>query len=176
MWGPRTWRRFELLSLQRQCMSYTRPPAQVVYEPDRVRGAALWVVGGEYVKRPPGGVLHQPPVAAKAGIGDSFFLHSRQRPDGEARLVNVTLMYTAGAGNFAAVELGADVYTSMTLTRPRTAHTSRATFPPGPAAELPRLYAGQPDPNDPSHFTIKYEFTDRSGVIHGRLQDDDTIA
>jgi hypothetical protein len=171
MWGPRTWRRVELLLLQRQCMAYTRPPTQVVYEPDRVRGAALWVVGGEYVKRPPGGVLHQPPIAARAGLGDGFFLHGRHRPDGRLRLVNVTLWYTASGG----VDLGANVHTPMTFTQPSTARTSSTDFPRGPTATPPRLYAGQPNPNDPTRFTIRYEYSDESGVVHGRLNDDDTI-
>ena len=38
-----------------------------------------------------------------------------------------------------------------------------------------RLYAGQPDPNDRSRFTIGYELQGRRGVIAGRLHDNGTI-
>ena len=38
-----------------------------------------------------------------------------------------------------------------------------------------RLYAGQPDPADASHFTIKYEIDHVPGTIDGWLQPDDTV-
>jgi hypothetical protein len=38
-----------------------------------------------------------------------------------------------------------------------------------------RLFAGQPDPNDDSHFTIRYEVDNQPGTIDGWLQADDTI-
>lgn len=39
------------------------------------------------------------------------------------------------------------------------------------AAGAFRLYAGQPDPKDPSHFTIDYDYAGRRGTIHGYLKD-----
>jgi hypothetical protein len=38
-----------------------------------------------------------------------------------------------------------------------------------------RFYAGQPDPNDPSHFTIDYDLDGKRGRIHGRLKDDGKV-
>ncbi len=38
-----------------------------------------------------------------------------------------------------------------------------------------RVFAGQPDPADPAHFTISYTVVGQPGVIDGRLGDDDTI-
>ena len=38
-----------------------------------------------------------------------------------------------------------------------------------------RIYPGQPDPHDASHFTIRFEADDKSGMIEGWLQDDDTV-
>jgi hypothetical protein len=38
-----------------------------------------------------------------------------------------------------------------------------------------RFYAGQLDPADPSHFTIKYDLDAATGTIHGRLKDDGTV-
>jgi len=38
-----------------------------------------------------------------------------------------------------------------------------------------RFYAGQPDPADPSHFTIDYDLNGQRGTIHGYLRNDDSI-
>ncbi len=38
-----------------------------------------------------------------------------------------------------------------------------------------RVYGGQCDEHDPSHFTIKYEINDKIGMIDGWLQSDDTV-
>jgi hypothetical protein len=38
-----------------------------------------------------------------------------------------------------------------------------------------RCYAGQPDPNDPSHFTIAYTFGPRYGVIDGYLHPNNSV-
>ena len=40
-----------------------------------------------------------------------------------------------------------------------------------PEIVSPRLYAGQPDPNDASRFTIRYASEVGSGYIEGRLND-----
>ena len=45
----------------------------------------------------------------------------------------------------------------------------------GPVAMPPalplRIYAGQVDPNDPSHFTIRYEQAGRKGIVDGYVSD-----
>jgi hypothetical protein len=38
-----------------------------------------------------------------------------------------------------------------------------------------RMFAGQPDPQDPSHFTIRYQIDGKEGVIDGRLSDGDRL-
>lgn len=38
-----------------------------------------------------------------------------------------------------------------------------------------RFFAGQPDPNDESHFTIDYEVDGIRNTIDGWLLDDDTV-
>jgi hypothetical protein len=52
--------------------------------------------------------------------------------------------------------------------------------PPGPgqaerfqikSPQTFRFYAGQPDPADPSHFTIDYDLNGKRGTIHGRLKE-----
>src|SRR5207237_5055150 len=38
-----------------------------------------------------------------------------------------------------------------------------------------RIYAGQPDPADESHFTIAYEINDQKDILDGYLQNDGSI-
>jgi hypothetical protein len=38
-----------------------------------------------------------------------------------------------------------------------------------------RFYAGQPDPADPSRFTIDYDMNGTRGTIRGRVKGDETI-
>jgi len=38
-----------------------------------------------------------------------------------------------------------------------------------------RWFAGQPDPADPSHFTLGYEVNEVPGTIDGWLCDDETV-
>ena len=38
-----------------------------------------------------------------------------------------------------------------------------------------RVYAGQPDASDPSHFTVRYEMWGKSDVLDGRLDDKDNV-
>jgi hypothetical protein len=38
-----------------------------------------------------------------------------------------------------------------------------------------RIYAGQVDPDDAAHFTIRYEMWGRSDVLDGRLDDNDNV-
>ena len=44
----------------------------------------------------------------------------------------------------------------------------------GHFATAERVYAGQPDPSDPSHFVIEIESGGRRHTVDGWLQDDDT--
>ena len=49
---------------------------------------------------------------------------------------------------------------------------STAPAPPVDYGNVLRVFAGQPDPADPTHFTIPYELDGRGGVIDGWLKDD----
>jgi hypothetical protein len=44
-----------------------------------------------------------------------------------------------------------------------------------PWFEATRIYAGQLDPEDASHFTIDYEARGRRHTIDGWLRDDETV-
>jgi hypothetical protein len=46
-------------------------------------------------------------------------------------------------------------------------------FPPHPPNV--RIFAGQPDPGDPSHFTIRYQMWGQEDIVDGRLDDHERI-
>jgi hypothetical protein len=101
------------------------------------------------------------------------FLHERTAPNGTRRLVAVDLppMHAMRA------PLTIRLFTVGSLLRPPTElrTSSRGSLPTYRAAVLGRVYAGQPDPNDPSHFTIEYEVDDHPRILDGWLRDDDTV-
>lgn len=166
---PRVWHRAKILYWQREWMSFQMPPTRVVLEPDAAKAKALWTAGSNYVTRPPGGVYYVPPLAGS--MGECVFLHGRRRPDGTLRLIKVSEWYDAQRPNLVAAVIRPATFFNSSL----DAFGHGTSYPPGPAGERPRLYAGQPDPNDPSRFTIKYEYSDRSGSIRGALRDDDSV-
>jgi hypothetical protein len=177
-WGwvtiPRYWINAQTASQHRQWMSYTRPPTHIVFEPSGPKAKELWQSGKGYTMRP-GGVFHRTGWGGE--LSDALFLHGRRRPDGQRRVVWVSLGYLSGTPY--RFQLEADGYVPATIARPaqRLPNVYADPLPVDAAGKPPRLYAGQPDPNDESHFTMAYEFESegRSGVIHGWLRDDDTI-
>ena len=69
----------------------------------------------------------------------------------------------------------------LTLVLPDTSERKVARFaqqpdaghrPPVDYGNVLRVYAGQPDPADPTHFTLPYRLDGREGVIDGWLKDD----
>jgi hypothetical protein len=39
-----------------------------------------------------------------------------------------------------------------------------------------RIFAGQPDPADASHFTIRYQMWGREDIIDGRIDDQEQVS
>jgi hypothetical protein len=75
-----------------------------------------------------------------------------------------------------------DRATTLSIYPPDDPHVTTWTYTPGAPARIElgpwpklRLFGGQPDPADPSRFTIPYEVGGKPGIIHGRLKDDDTV-
>lgn len=190
-WFPVLKLRAQLLYWQHRCMTYTATPGAVVY--DDLREAQ------SPVPQPVSGVvpqpwarfyaLHSPPgFRSKA----TLFLHRRVRPDGTERLVAVDLFLVPSSPQSIAAA-AVRVFEPGSLARlPRAssanfslisgAHTvtSDVLYTPTvqPSATPPmslRFFAGQPDPTDPSHFTIDYEDPTGRHTLDGWLQNDDTI-
>jgi hypothetical protein len=117
------------------------------------------------------------------GPGAILYLHERISPAGHRRLVCVN--YAPDADNFRSdfmQDCNTDtcVASPATWTRPFTLVPQvyfddiLTWFPRRPP--LVRIFAGQTDPNDPAHFTIRYQMWGQEDVADGRLQDDDQVA
>ena len=117
------------------------------------------------------------------GIGAFIFLHERISPGGHRRLV--CLNYAPDRTNLSPSFVNGFNYWSWafspatwttTLTGKDRVYgydimTSTPLHPP-----LVRIFAGQPDPNDPSHFTIRYQMWGQEDVLDGRLLDNDDVS
>jgi hypothetical protein len=112
----------------------------------------------------------------------TVFLHERQSPAGHQRLVILT--YHPETDTFTSnfiedYNYDAEAITPATLrSQPSVPLRSfgldvMSSWPRHPP--LARMYAGQPDPVDPSHFTIRYQMWGQEDVLDGRLDDNDNV-
>jgi hypothetical protein len=162
----------QLLYWQRQAMNYSLPPDQIVFS---------YLGDGTAMKSLPGCVVQGPRTFIFAVPWDRFyqltsppgrqssptlFLHELHNSRGESRLVVVEGESQAEATVFRPGTL---------FSAPQEVATASLAFT---AALRPRIssYAGQCDPTDPSHFTIRIKKAGTTGVIEGWLKDDDTVA
>jgi hypothetical protein len=111
-----------------------------------------------------------------------IFLHERISPAGHRRLVCVR--YGPQGDTFSAQfvqSLNCDTFTVIpgTWSQPPIYTPQGWEFdvltgwPRKPP--LVRIFAGQPDPNDPAHFTIRYRIWGQEDVLDGRLLDNDQV-
>ena len=115
--------------------------------------------------------------------GAVVFLHECISPAGNRRLVMVR--YFPEPDKFASnfyhdYNFDYDLLTPATWSSPpcraapwfsmSAVQTGSPRHPP-----LVRMYAGQADPHDPSHFTIRYRMWGQEDVLDGKLDDQDEI-
>ena len=115
-----------------------------------------------------------------------LFLHARKSPNGNRRIVAVHIdgstTPSASLSNLINFRYPYVVVPAADGKPP----TLVARFPmcgtgfvyPDPSITLApmRFYAGQPDPNDESRFTIDYELPQGRGTIEGKLTDADFVS
>lgn len=116
-----------------------------------------------------------------------LFLHGRRSPSGRTRLVAVNAFFVpfeSGSGPLMFL-----MATSAEPASWRPGPAIRPTFYDGAVGPDPnvgpgiildytasrRFYAGQPDPADPSRFTIAYEEAGGRGTVEGRLDDNGVV-
>jgi len=184
-YGPQTYRQARFLYLQHQCLAYTAPVDQVVYDensPERLkqpgyiamRTAATPVAA--YIAPPLqtiGGVL--PPIGTgagrTAGSGATLFLHERRNAAGQSRLILVQRNPVPCLSPTFRYPMGLEVFVfdpATWQTASRSLLDWRGGYCENHTDDL-RIFAGQIDADDASHFTIRYEVKGKSGLIDGRL-------
>lgn len=180
-----------LLQWQRQWMSYTAPPERVVFELDPVRIKSLlesdprYRSSGESTDRafawfnPTSWTPNAPMRSEYDGIGwepGPAFVHARRAVGGSTRLLSVgiaELGLPCGIGFYAKLVQPASIFSGPEAVRvPRQAAAYYFVLKEG---ETLRLFAGQADADDASHFTIDYEIGSSRGTIDGWLKRDDTV-
>ena len=189
VWAPPLWRHAQLLYWQRQCLNYTAPPDQVVYESDPTAAAKL-LASSKACRTDASGAAYLVPEAWESFYSllsppggrsqGTVFLHRLRRPDGVERLLAVDLIDADNPSMFHA-----SIFQPGTaITRPRQvgnvmtmgmaigggdAFVFAATRP----SKWRRVYAGRGDPADASHFTFVWESPFRRFMFDGWLLNDD---
>ena len=105
-----------------------------------------------------------------------LFLHGRRSPDGITHLLCVIVRGVDRSGNVLLIAYSAEAVTFRTrrfvpsmLPRHRGGHFNFGKRGPNPYFTF---MTGQPDPADPSHFTIGYKFAGQPGIIEGWVRND----
>jgi hypothetical protein len=144
-----------------RCIKYLAAPNAIAYESDsgRIKSVSpdAWE---EFSLRWSG--------AASMTLG-TLFLHERSTL-GKRRLVAVDLL----GGDGPTIQIQASVFAppvALAPARRKSATVRTIPLPPHPPL---RIFQGQIDPTDPTHFTIRYETENTSGLLDGWLRDDDT--
>jgi hypothetical protein len=159
-WAPPAWRHAQLLYWQRQCMTYMAPADAVVVQIDTPEASIVPAEWSAFRA-----------VWASAYQSDgTLFLHARQTPAGRTWLIAVDF-HATGGGVLATRSIQ-----PATLGRRSSDSGGRAMggsfFGMTPGA---RFFAGQPDRDDPSHFTIEYEVNGRREILDGWLDNDGRV-
>lgn len=161
-----------LRSLAMQCgppESLDAPDANGPPEPPAVAG-----------HRAPAFVALPTLIPSATMFGAGVFLHARRDPAGRQRLVIVQAILRESGLPGRTPELYVGTYIPAGWRpggRIRGSSSWRSVRPfEDFEDDTPvRLYAGQPDPADPSHFTIRYSRAGRGGTLHGYLGDDGRV-
>ena len=175
---------------QQQCLNFRAPADAVAYSDHGYASATLNTTGKYFspIVELPELVMwmfepfHQAfrprPMDDLTAKGECF-LHRRRAAGGEERLV-VMRVYVTPRGDSREVSLFGKAFIpsgrflSTAALRPAEPPT------PGPGythfgSQKLRVYFGQPDPADASHFTVGYTLDDVPGTIDGWLMRDDSV-
>jgi hypothetical protein len=192
-----------MLYWQRQFMSFTLPPDFVAYEEDPAAATKLLAdqpylhVPTRLARRSDSAATQPTTTRAAAyqdtamlahgfpgapGLGGQIFMHEMRTPSGKRRLAIVRYLPEQDVFTPSMV---ISYNLTVTVVTPATAFSlpvARRQEDPvdvtsGWQSNPPnvRMYAGQPDPNDPSHFTIRYQMWGQEDIVDGRLDDRERI-
>ena len=144
--GPSAWRWGEYLYWQERCLNYIAPPTLAVYDSS----------SGHEVFSP---CVPEAQFSRNGGVGDGsscgIFVHAMHRPDGTKCLVELNLDSPVFSNGFKYYWMEYCVWIVSPVAN--FAHGARADFTYIDDRHKWRIYAGQPDPTNATHFTFDYE-------------------
>ncbi|HVT90066.1 MAG TPA: hypothetical protein VHD56_14530 [Tepidisphaeraceae bacterium] len=159
--GPYGWWYLQVLYWQNQCLNYSFPPGQQI-----IPGSSV------FIPRPWDqlySILYTPTVPTDG----TLFLHERRSPSGNIRLVVLdTRLFFDGTDD--SIQPVARIFRAGSVLRivdelPTPVISANAL------AKTDKLFAGQIDLANPSHFTIGAVLNGQETIIDGWLEDDDRV-
>lgn len=189
--------RWDLLQRQAQCLFYSADPNLVVYDecpvgPSRLlgqgknyqpilaeHGSNLRTIAAKFVPDPLLQFLYRRPPHTMTWWGPPcaplLFMHELRARGGSPYLVCVWGNILDQTGDDEG--FGIDIYVPSgwlsDFKRTASGENYGSVFPTGKKLNPQRLsiFAGQVDPNDPSHFTIRYQLDGKVGRVDGWLEE-----
>jgi hypothetical protein len=167
--GPGLWDRLSLYYFQQKCMKYSAAPDTVVVEIENGK-VTNSIVASEWKQFY---ALYSPPGFQSVA---TLFLHGRTPRQGRPILVAVDLSVAGNSAantNFHLIV----VRTFLPGTPVRSARLFTSEMQVRQIGAVSKIFAGQPDPENPQHFTIKMQMQDGSvNIWDGWLSaNDDTV-
>ncbi len=195
-WGKPALSQAQYLYNQHRCMTDHLRPDQVVFDDDPAEAQKLIHANPEYKFAGADYQNRSATITSVAGrtsraldelhirVGSLsttrgpaiLFIHARRAPDHPERLVVLDCSeYVNYQRGITALSFRASV---IALASVRLRSYAEAGFG-GSGRALAhghlQFFAGQPDPADPSHFTMRYEINSKPGLIDGWLTEKDDI-
>jgi hypothetical protein len=182
--GPGLWNQAKVLRSQSNRLRYLDTPSAIVYEEEPNAAAALLadpLYGQVIYNGTIAGTDYDPVAKVPSDIfpfGGSalVYMHRTSSQSGD-RLVQIwskpenaeelgrgrMLVFVGDVFSLATWQIGSDLHiVSRSAMRIED-------MQPGDRA---RVYAGQPNPADPSRFSVRFQINDKIGVVDGKLDND----
>jgi hypothetical protein len=181
--GNMAMERWRVNRLYRTCAAYTAPATKVVWEEasQQVKqlrdyqtvgshnGNAAFFVPNEWKQL-------NAAIGQQIQTWGTLFLHERITPTTKRpRLVGVDIAGWSRGGPVVLFARCRTIAPAVPMRLPTEAKVDHPSVHLSATEGPLRLFAGQPDANDASHFTIEYMLGDQRGVIDGWLKDDGSV-
>ena len=186
--APAAWRHVQILYWQHRAMTYTAPADKVVYDDNPAEAAKLSVADHSLIIATEGEAFDFPkpwelfyslvsPPGRKPAA--TVFLHELVNPNGDRRLIAIALKSLEYPNGLRLECFQETVFEPGGLTRNPEEKLIETRDPEGSAVlryqHNTKWYAGQPDPHDRSHFTIRGCRDGKPVTLNGWLRNDDLV-
>jgi hypothetical protein len=134
---------------QQQCLNFDYPPNQVIYQSEPINAPATVCIPA----------IRFAAFSGTPNSGTDIFVHRMRRPDGMDCLVELEFIWMSPPGDTDSMTVIGGVKSSVWSISPVASLATQATTPLPLAIpnQSLKIFAGQIDPNDASHFTFNYD-------------------